>query len=119
MMTLMPRSHDNIVGIHVSGKLHDADYKDILPKLEGLFEEHGNLRVLFYADDGFEGWDLTAAWDDTAFGFGHMSQFDRLALVGAPSWVEWCVKLSAFLFKGEVRLFPADEVEGAWEWIEA
>jgi len=87
--------------------------------LEERFTEHGKLRVLFHADPGFQGWDLKAAWDDTAFGFAHVADFERLALVGAPDWVVWCVKLSAFLFKGEVRVFPADDLDAAWDWVRA
>jgi hypothetical protein len=118
MFEVMDRSHGNVVGIRATGRLHEADYRKLLPELERLFAEHGKLRVLFDASRGFEGWDMAAAWDDAAFGFTHASDFERLALVGAPDWVEWCVRLSAFLMKGEVRLFPADGADEAWAWLE-
>jgi hypothetical protein len=118
MFEIIDRSHGNVVGVRATGRLHEADYRELLPKLERLFEEHGKLRLLFQADQGFEGWDLAAAWDDAAFGFTHAAEFERLALVGAPDWVEWCVRLTAFLLKGEVRLFPGDALEEAWAWIE-
>lgn len=118
MIELMSRSAGNVVGLHVSGTLNDRDYKKILPLLENLFHQHGKLRVLFYASDSFEGWDLEAAWDDASFGFGHIADFERLALVGAPTWVEWCVRLSAFLFMGETRIFPGDALDEAWAWLE-
>lgn len=118
MIEVMPRSAGNIVGLRVGGTLHAADYDRILPMLEDLFHKHGKLRVLFCAGADFKGWDLKAAWDDASFGFGHVADFERLALVGAPEWVEWCVKLSAFLFKGETRIFPADALDDAWAWIE-
>ncbi|TCP39978.1 STAS/SEC14 domain-containing protein [Rhodovulum marinum] len=117
MIEMMDRSEGNRVAIHVTGRLHQADYDALLPKLEELFRRHGKLRVLFYADAGFEGWDLQAAWADASLGFGHMADFDRLALVGAPDWVVWCVRLSAFLFKGEVRIFTGAELETAWDWL--
>lgn len=119
MLTIMPESEGRTVGIRAGGKLTEADYKAILPKLEELFRENGRLDVLFYADETFEGWDMEAAWQDASFGFAHMSDFRRLAVVGAPDWVVWCVKLSAFLFKGEVRIFAADELETAWAWVRA
>ncbi|WP_425442199.1 STAS/SEC14 domain-containing protein [Roseovarius marisflavi] len=37
--------------------------------------------------------------------------------LGAPDWVVWCVRLSAFLFKGEVRVFSAEELQDAWHWL--
>jgi hypothetical protein len=106
------------VGLRVSGTLHEADYAELLPKLEDLFRQHGRLRLLFYADPEFHGWDMSAAWQDAALGFQHGADFERLALVGAPEWVVWCVRLSAFLIKGEVRVFPGDALDEAWSWIQ-
>lgn len=117
MIEVMDESSGAVVGLHVTGTLHEKDYEALLPKLEDLFQKHGKLRVLFHADPGFRGWDLSAAWQDAALGFRHASDFERLALVGAPDWVVWCVRLSAFLLKGEVRIFPAGQLDAAWRWI--
>lgn len=117
MLTIMEESEGRVVGIRAGAKLTEADYKDLLPKLEDRFREFGKLNVLFYADESFEGWNMEAAWEDASFGFAHISDFERLALVGAPDWVVWCVKLSAFLFKGEVRIFDAGELDAAWAWV--
>ena len=117
MIEFMNETTENIVGLHVTGTLHESDYAEFLPKLETLFREYGKLRVLFYADRDFRGWDMSAAWQDAALGFQHAADFDRLALVGAPEWVVWCVRVSAFLFKGEVRVFSTDEIDDAWRWL--
>ncbi|MBN2905506.1 MAG: STAS/SEC14 domain-containing protein [Rhodobacteraceae bacterium] len=113
----MPESTGNIVGIRASGTLHESDYTVLLPLLEQRFRDHGKLRILFYADADFKGWDIKGAWQDASFGFSHAADFERMALVGAPDWVVWCIKLSAFLIKGEVRIFAADELDAAWDWI--
>lgn len=118
MIEIMLESAGNALGVRASGKLTDADYKEtLIPKLEALFNAHVKLDVLFYMDEEFEGWDLEAAWDDASYGLKHRADFDRLALVGGPAWVEWCIKLSGFLMKGEVRIFPADQLDRAWAWI--
>jgi len=117
MIEFMKESSAGIVGLHVTGMLHESDYAEFLPKLEELFREHGKLRVLFCADSDFRGWDMSAAWQDASLGFRHAADFERLALVGAPEWVVWCIRLSAFLFKGEVRVFSADELQDAWRWL--
>lgn len=117
MMEIMGQSDGSLVGVHVSGTLHEADYQELLPDLENRFRTHGKLRVLFYADEDFKGWDTKAAWDDMSFGLQHASDFERLALVGAPDWVVWCVKLSAFLIKGDIRVFPGDALDEAWAWV--
>jgi len=118
MIEFLPESGGHVLGIRVSGKLTDADYKQtLIPKLESLFHQHGRLDVLFYMDEGFEGWDLGAAWDDASYGLKHRADFGRLALVGGPRWVEWCIKLAGFLMKGEIRIFPGDRLQEAWSWI--
>jgi len=72
MIELMPESTGNIVGIRATGTLTGADYEKVfIPRLEELFGEYGRLRILLYMDEGFAGWDLSAAWDDAAFGLTH------------------------------------------------
>lgn len=118
MIEFMERSHGTSVGIRATGHLTDQDYAVFLPKLDKMFEENGKLNVLFLMDEGFEGWDLKAAWDDTKLGFSHRADFTRLAVVGGPEWVRWCIRLSGFLLKGDIRLFDLSELERAWIWIE-
>ncbi|MCG6904279.1 MAG: STAS/SEC14 domain-containing protein [Rhodobacter sp.] len=118
-MEIMKESRENVVGLHVTGTLHEKDYTELLPRLEDLFRKHGKLRMLFYADPDFRGWDMSAAWQDAELGFRHASDFERLALVGAPQWVVWCVRMSAFLLKGEVRIFQAEALEEAWNWVKS
>ncbi|WP_343079949.1 STAS/SEC14 domain-containing protein [Ostreiculturibacter nitratireducens] len=117
MIEFMEGSMGRIVGLRATGRLKEADYRDLLPKLEELFRQHGKLDLLFYMDEGFEGWDMQAAWDDASFGFSHAGDFERLAVVGAPAWVNWCIRLSSFLFKCEVRIFPGEALEEAWGWV--
>jgi len=120
MIEFMPDSSGNIVGIHAGGRLSDADYKHVLlPRLEALFAQHGKLRVLFLMDETFEGWNLEAAWDDASIGLQHRSDFEKIAVVGGPAWMEWCVKLAGFLMKGEVRTFPREQLSAAWDWVKS
>lgn len=119
MIEILPESRGNILGFRATGTLSDRDYKEIvIPKLESLFAAHGKLNVLFFMDEDFEGWDMKGAWDDASYGMKHRADFEKLALVGGPEWVHWCFKLAGFLMKGEIRIFPVDELEKAWAWIE-
>jgi len=120
MIEFMAESSGKALGVKAGGRLTDADYKNVLiPKLEALFKQHGRLNLLFYMDESFEGWDLEAAWDDASFGMEHWADFDKMAAVGGPAWVELCIKLFGFLMKGEVRTFPADQLGSAWTWVKA
>ena len=118
MIEFLPESAGNVIGVKATGKLTDDDYKQtLIPRLKTLFREHGRLNVLFYMDESFDGWDLHAAWDDASLGLGHRADFDRLAVVGGPAWVEWCIRLIGFLMKGEMRIFSDGEFEAAWRWV--
>jgi len=118
MIEFINEGEGKLVGIRVTGTLSDADYREVLiPRLEAIFAEHGKLDLLVHFDEGFKGWDLKAAWDDAAFGLKHRTDFGKLAVVGAPNWVDWCIKLSGFLWKGEIRVFPAEELAAAWRWL--
>jgi len=118
MFTIMPESSGPVVGVRATGKLTDADYKEtLIPALDKLFAAHGSLNVLIHLDKGFEGWEPLAAWDDARFGLGHRSDFGKIAVVGGPAWVEWCIKSFGFLMKGEIRIFPAGELDAAWAWV--
>ena len=119
MLKIMKESEGPVVGIRASGLLHEEDYTTLLPALEARFDTYGKLRLLFFPDRDFEGWDIRAAWADMSFGLKHASDFERLALVGAPDWVVWCLKLSAFRMKGEVGVFDGDAFEAAWAWVRA
>lgn len=118
MIDFMPESIGNVVGIRAGGRLTDADYKrTLIPRLESLFNQHGTLKVLFFMDETFDGWDLKGAWDDASLGLRHRTDFEKIAVVGGPTWVEWCIKLAGFLMKGEIRIFRRDQLNAAWEWI--
>jgi hypothetical protein len=118
MIEFMNESSGNAIGIRASGKLTKTDYDTILiPRLTELFKTCGQLNVIFYMDDTFEGWDLEAAWDDASYGLMHRADFDKLAVVGGPAWIDWCIKLGGFLMKGEIKVFPPEQLDQAWKWI--
>jgi len=118
MIEFMNESGGNTVGIRATGKLTKTDYDTILiPQLTALFKAYGQLDIVFYMDDAFEGWDLEAAWDDASYGLMHRADFGKLAVVGGPAWVGWCIKLGGFLMKGEIKVFRPEQLDQAWQWI--
>jgi len=118
MFERLPRSKGNVVGVRATGKLTDADYKEFIPQLEEKISEYGQVRVLVDME-GFEGWDLLAAWDDFAFGMTHWHHFEKMALVGDNTWEKAAARVTDLLMRGEVRFFELDQATDAWEWIES
>jgi len=118
MIEVLPESHGNILAVKGLGTLTDLDYQNVLiPQLDSLIKEYGKAKCLFVMDEAFQGWELEAAWDDATFGLRHRNDFEKIAVVGGPRWVEWCAKLSAHLMSGEIKTFSTGDLEKAWEWI--
>lgn len=121
MFQILPGSVDDLILIKASGKLTADDYEKILiPKLNELFATHGRLRMLVWFADDFAGWgEITAAWDDALIGLQHPRDFKKLALVGAPQWVEWGMMLFALFVPGGVKSFAGDGLDEALAWLKS
>jgi len=92
MIELLGDSEESIVGVRVSGKLTAADYETyLIPALDRVFEREKRARFLVLMEEDFDGWTLDAAWDDFSYWLEHRAAFDKVAIVGAPKWVEWCI----------------------------
>lgn len=109
------------VGIRASGRLSRADYRDVLaPRIQSLVEKFSTVKALFLMDETFSGWSLAAAWANTIFVVKHRRHLAKVAMVGAPKWEEWCVKLPAsMLIKGQLQTFRLDQLAEAWQWLRA
>ena len=120
MLQIMPESEGKIIGLRVAGKLTDRDYKEILiPSLEALINQHGKVRLLCCLDEEFLGMEAGAMWDDAKFFLPHKNDFEKMAMVGGPKWMQLGLKAFAPLMQGEARVFAAEELWEAWEWIRA
>lgn len=118
MLELMEQSSGNLLAVRASGKLTRADYEQTLvPRLEELIGRFGRVRALFLMDEGFRGWTLSAAWANTRMDFRLRHGMEKVAMVGAPCWEEWCVRLSRLVVKGDLRLFGRDQRQQAWQWL--
>jgi len=114
MLDFLERSTSNVLGIKATGRLTHTDYQQLVPKLEGLIQEHGKVRVLFELED-CQGWDLGAPWDDLKFSFKRRGDLERCTVVGERRWQKWMTKLSKPFFR--VKYFDKSALEKAWQWV--
>jgi hypothetical protein len=120
MVQIMPESQGKILGLRATGKLTDQDYQEVLiPRLEALIKKHGKVRLLCFMDEEFAGVEAGAMWDDAKFFLPHKNDFEKMAIVGGPKWIELIMKLFAPLMQGEYKTFATGELSKAWEWIGA
>jgi hypothetical protein len=121
VIEVMGEGTGNLLGFRVTGKLSQADYRDVLvPCIESLLDRFPTLKVLVLLDQNFEGWTPRAAFANTIFDVKHRRDFEKVAMVGAPKREEWCVKTVArLLITGELRSFRSHQLAQAWNWLRA
>jgi hypothetical protein len=117
MITRLEKSTDTILGFELSGKLHDDDYKNLVPTVDAAIAAHGRVRLLAHFVD-FHGWDLHALWDDIKFSTTHCNKMDRIALEGDKRWEEWMSKVCKPFTMAHIRYFDASKIEDAWKWLQ-
>ena len=105
-----------VVGVKLSGKLHDDDYRRFVPMIESLLTAEGQVRLFVQFED-FQGWDMHAAWDDFKFALQHYSDFERIAMVGDRRWEQWLASVCKPFTKAKVKYFDHSEVDAAWNWL--
>lgn len=111
---------EGTVGFRASGEVSAEDYRAVLEPALREAAEAGEIRMLYAVDSEFS-MDLGAMAQDAkvglGLGVGHHSAWRRTALVTDVEWVRRAIHLFAWMAPGEVRVFPAAEVEGAKAWV--
>jgi hypothetical protein len=104
------------VGFKLSGKLHDADYKQFVPLVDAEIAREGKVNVLAQFHD-FQGWDAKALWDDIKFSTTHCTKINRIALVGEKPWEKWMAMVCKPFTMAKIKYFDAAELEAAKAWL--
>lgn len=118
MIRLMRDLPDNVFGVLATGKITMADYENILiPALEDKLKTNSKIRMLYYIESDFIGFELSAMWDDAKLGIKHLSEWDRIALVSDLDMLNSFMKFFGHLMKSEVRIYKDADLDKAKEWI--
>ena len=118
MIEIMSESKGNILAVKATEKLTARDYEEVfIPKINQLIEEYGKVRVVVLLAENFSGWEIGAAWDDAVFGIQHRNDFEKMAVVGGPKWVQWATKISFNFMDGQVAVYEIPELQSAVAWV--
>lgn len=107
-----------LIWIEIDGRVTRDDYRRLEQAMRELIEETGSISFLLRLRN-LTGVETGAVWDDVKFTFGNLKHMQRIAIVGAKPWLRWLTKASAALSSAEVRRFPAEHEEAAWNWLGA
>lgn len=116
MITYRDVPGTNIAELLVDGKVCREDFDAVIPKMEKLIGEYGKVRFLEEIRS-FGGVELGVLWDDMKFAFGHLKDFERVAVVTDKRWIKNWSKLGTIFLKADVEVFDLDELEKAREWL--
>jgi hypothetical protein len=106
-----------VLEVRVSGKLAHEDYLHFVPKFEQLIKLHGRLRVLFDMTD-FHGWEAGALWDEIKVDIKHLSDIERLAMIGDKEWEKQMSLFCRPFTTAKIRYFDDTKATEAWAWLE-
>jgi SpoIIAA-like len=120
MIRLLTGFPDNVLAVACGGQVTRKDYEDVLiPAAALALERHPKVRVYYEITSEFAGIDVGAVWEDFRIGMGHLSRWERIAVVTDVGWIGQAVNAFRFLMPGAVRVFPVSEVDEARRWITA
>ncbi len=118
MIEILPESRSNLLAIKGIERLTAGDYKFVLiPLLKVMMKYDQKIRLIFYMDPDFRGWNFKAAGIYANFGMHHRRDFDKVAGVCGPRWVSWIIRLQSLFSASEIRTFTCGEALLARKWI--
>ncbi len=118
MHRILPEGGNNVVGICVEGMLTGEDYEELVAYLETVMETSGRIRLLCDMTE-FRGVELEALWSDIKFSLRHLTDFERMAIVGNDRRVRWWARAVGPFVKTKVRCFRPGDIETAWRWLKS
>jgi hypothetical protein len=111
---------DNVLGFVAKGKLTGDDYTTVLiPAVDTMLASHDKIRLLFVFGTEFDGLTGGAIWEDTRVGFGHVTRWEKIAVVTDTEWLRHAVDIFGYLIPGEVKGYTSAELPDARAWVVA
>ncbi|HEY3861934.1 MAG TPA: STAS/SEC14 domain-containing protein [Verrucomicrobiae bacterium] len=105
------------VVVRVSGKLSHEDFLQFVPEFEEAARRIGKFRVLFVMDD-FHGWETDAVWDEIKFDLKHVTDIERMAMVGDKKWEKNLTAFCKPFSTAKIRYFDQTAAVEAQAWLE-
>jgi hypothetical protein len=118
MIEVLKGFPDNVLAFACHGHITKQDYEAVLiPAVAKALGTHDKVCMYYETAADFAGIDPSAVWEDTKVGLGHLSRWERFAVVTDVEWVRHTMRLFSFLMPGEMRIFPTSQASRAREWI--
>ena len=117
-ITLREANDGKVLEVLMTGKLAKEDYEHFVPSLERLIKEHGKIRLLVEMHD-FHGWTAGALWQDIKFDAKHMSDIERIAMVGEKKWQHGMSIFCKPFTAAKIRYYDRGSIDEARTWLKS
>ena len=109
---------DYVLAFLCKGRVTKADYDSVLvPAVVRALEKHKRVRLYYEITAEFSGIEPGAMWEDFKVGVGHLTRWERVAVVTDVEWIKQTMRFFRFLMPGAIKAFPSSEVAQARAWI--
>ncbi len=120
MIELLKDFPANVIGFICKERVTSEDYSRVLvPAVERALGQQKKIRLYYQIDPSFEAIDPGAMWEDFKVGVGHLSRWERIAVVTDVDWIRHTVRMFGYLMPASVQVFPLSATEAAREWVVA
>jgi hypothetical protein len=110
----------NVIAFAARGRVTKRDYDEVLtPAVEEALKHYPKVRCYYELGAGFSGMDAGAAWEDFKLGIGHLTRWEKVAVVTDVDWIRHTVNAFRFLLPGEIKVFSNSQAAEARAWVAA
>lgn len=118
MIEILEGFPTNVLAFACHGHVTEHDYHTVLvPAVAKALEDHDRVRLYYETAADFDGIDAGAVLEDIKVGLGHLSRWERMAVVTNVEWISHTIKLFSFVMPGELRVFQPKDAGQARAWI--
>ena len=94
MIEALPHFPSNVVAFACEGHVTRADYETVLmPIVEKALQQQRKIRLYYQIGAEFAGIDPGAVWEDFKIGVGHLSRWERIAVVTDVDWIRYTIRI--------------------------
>ncbi len=109
---------DDVLAFCYKGHVTKDDYDDVLvPAIMNALEAYKTLRVYFEVRSDFSGLDVGAVWEDFKVGVGHLTRWERIAIVTDIEWIRQTMRIFSFIMPCPMKAFPMSAASDARAWV--
>ena len=114
---LSVETHGNVLVVKLIGAMDENDLRESIQLVDRKVEEMDDLRLLLDLRRQAPPADFQTAWLELKLVTTHSDQVGKVAVVGSLDWQKLATALVRPFTRAEERIFEADEVDEALEWL--